>query len=49
MYKLLTGTYAALAVSGGLFAAALDSLVVLGLVVATITYLMYTDGRFDSE
>ena len=49
MYKLLTGTYAALAVSGGLFAAALDSLVVLGLIVATIAYLMYTDGRLDSE
>jgi hypothetical protein len=49
MYKLLTGTYAALAVSGGLFAAALDSLVVLGLVVVTITYLMYTDGMFSNE
>jgi hypothetical protein len=43
------GIYAALAAAGGLFAAAADSVVVLGLVVATITYLMYTDGRFDSE
>jgi len=43
------GIYAALAASGGLFAAAVDSAVVLGLVIATITYLMYTDGRFDNE
>jgi len=49
MYKSLTGIYAALAVSGGLFAAALDSLVVLGLVIVTIAYLMYSDGMFDNE
>ena len=49
MYKMLTGTYAALAVSGGLFAAALDSSVVLGLVIVTIAYLMYTDGMFKNE
>jgi len=43
------GIYAALAAAGGLFAAATDSIVVLGLVVATITYLMYTDGKFNNE
>ena len=49
MYKSLMGIYAALAVSGGLFAAALDSLVALGLVIVTIAYLMYTDGMFKNE
>ena len=43
------GIYAALAAAGGLFAAAVDSVAVLGLVIATVIYLMHTDGRFNNE
>lgn len=43
------GIYAALAAVGGTFAAAVDSVIVLGLVMAAVGLLMYTDGKFSNE
>ena len=43
------GIYAALAVSGGLFAAAVDSVIVLAIVIGITVYLMSTDRRFNDE
>jgi len=43
------GIYVALAAVGGTFAAAVDSVIVLGLVIAVVGLLMYTDGKFSNE
>lgn len=43
------GIYATIAVSGAVLAAAVDSVVVLVLVVGVTAYLMLTDRRLNDE